>query len=67
MSNFDDALAPVMLTSNQCKDCIKRASDVVIGDKVLIEGYTKGICSAYPDGKPLAVLQNELCEFKETK
>lgn len=63
MSNFDDSLAPAMVASEQCSNCANKAKDVAIGGKVLIAGYTKGICSAYPDGKPLAVLDGERCEY----
>ena len=55
MSSFDNSLALAMVASEQCSNCANKAKDVVIGGKVLIAGYTKGICSAYPDGKPLTV------------
>ena len=65
MSNFDDSLAPTMVVSGQCAKCINRADDVVIDGKVLIAGYTKGICDVYPNGKPLDVLDGKDCEYLE--
>lgn len=63
MSNFDDSLAPSMVVSEQCSNCSNKAQDVVIGGKVLIAGYTKGICDVYPDGKPLVILNGGNCEY----